>query len=115
MTLPPVSIASFEAALHDSPEIVRRVQDDTFAQRLYAAMCNTDLYYQNDLTPVGCTWRTAGAIVADLRFQKEDYLDFYCSGNEGVVHPEIAEALALIGWRAVPITNDESFFSLPPA
>lgn len=115
MTPPTVSLASFIAALRGNPEIRARLQDKIFAQHLYSALCNTDLYYQDDPTPVGCTWRTAGGIVADLRDQNEDYLDFYCSGDEGVVYPEIAEALAAIGWRAVPIKEDESFFSLPPA
>lgn len=112
---PSVSLTTLVTALGNSPEIRARLQDVTFAQHLYSALCNTDLYYQDDPTPVGCSWRTAGGIVADLRDQNEDYVDFYCSDVAGVVYPEIAEALATIGWRAVPIEEDESFFSLPPA
>lgn len=115
MASPTISLASFIAALDNSSEIRVRLQDTTFAHYLYSALCNTDLYYQDDPTPVGCTWRRAGEIVATLRDQNEDYLDYYCSGDEGTVHPEIAEVLATIGWRSVPIAEDESFFSLPPA
>ena len=95
--------------------------DDAYAQNLYAAMCNQEWQYQDvwlvltDRTWL-CSWRTAGAIVADIRGEG-DYLDWYCSGSlgmpdnhghtpnrfvdEGCVTEEIRHDLAEIGWHPV--------------
>lgn len=78
-------------------------QDDAYARKLYASMCNIRWQYQ-DLFPVlkdefwTVSWRSAGAVVADIRGQG-DYLDWYCSGNEGYVDEEVREDLARIGWH----------------
>jgi len=102
MTIPAVvSFAQFEDALRTSDVIRTKVADKTFAQQLYAAMCNTDIYHQDYDTPVSCSWRYAGGVVADLRDQNEDYLDFYCSGGEGHIAPDVLDALAPLGWRIV--------------
>lgn len=91
---------------------------DSYAQNLYCALCNTD-WQKQELWPVlqdetwACTWRTAGAIVADLK-DSGDYLDWYCSGignkdtgnvTEGIVTPEIESDLKDIGWICVEETN----------
>jgi len=58
--------------------------DDVYAQHLYAAMCNNE-FQRNDMMPIlkgqtwGCSWRSAGGIVADMQ-EKGDYIDWYCSG-----------------------------------
>jgi len=102
--------------------LVEKVQtDDIYAQNLYAAMCNQEWQYQDVWTVLtdrtwGCSWRSAGAIVADIRGEG-DYMDWYCSGSlgnpdnhgytprafvgEGVVTEEIAWDLAQIGWHPV--------------
>lgn len=85
-----------------------------YAQHLYAALCNTrwqhrDLWPQLADQQWSCSWRAAGGIVADLRAQGEDYMDFYCSGiggmgsgdyyvQEGVVTQEIEQDLYSINW-----------------
>jgi hypothetical protein len=94
---------------------------DTYAQNLYAAMCNTE-WQKHEVLPIlkdqtwSCTWRYAGGIVADMRGQG-DYIDWYCSGirdisleqenkeldqknfvAEGHVTEEIADDLYSIGW-----------------
>ena len=133
-----VAWARGEAALRDSEEwrehnmeydmsqnetIVQKVQDNRYAQNLYAALCNTQ-WQKLDVMPLlknqrwYCSWRSAGGIVADLRLDG-DYLDWYCSGMgdglgngdyngtkgymaEGTVADEIAQDLAAIGWHQVP-------------
>ena len=81
-------------------EKVRRSED--YAQNLYAAMCNTD-FTKNEVWPVlqedtwSCSWRYAGGIIADMR-EEGDYIDWYCSGNEGHVTDEIREDLLKLGW-----------------
>lgn len=91
--------------LADSPRIQRLVQDAAYAHKLYSALCNTDWQPTEVLEILrertwSVSWRTAGAIVADLRSpaQQEDYLDWYCSGLEGYVHEDIEQDLAELGW-----------------
>lgn len=92
---------------------------DTYAQNLYAAMCNND-FLKLELMPIlkddtwGCSWRYAGGIIADMQ-QKGDYIDWYCSGigdglgngdgdgtkgyvGESVITDEIREDLKRLGW-----------------
>ena len=97
--------------------------DDVYAQNLYAAMCNQEWQYQDVWTVLtdrtwSCSWRTSGAIVADIR-SKSDYMDWYCSGSlgnpdnhghtpnrfvgEGYITDEIRHDLAEIGW--VPMVD----------
>ncbi len=109
--------------LNNSPLIREKVQQDQYAQNLYAALCNTE-WQRTEVFPIlkdetwSCSWRTAGGIVANLRSQG-DYLDWYCSGmgeglgngdpdgvlgyvSEGIVADEIKEDLATLGWHPVP-------------
>jgi hypothetical protein len=96
---------------------------ETYAQNLYAAMCNVR-WQKREILPIlkdqhwSCTWRSAGGIVADM-LGKGDYIDWYCSGiyqagddgecvdtiyelkkfvPEGTVTEEISNDLYDIGW-----------------
>jgi hypothetical protein len=57
---------------------------ETYAQNLYAAMCNMR-FQKREVLPIlkdeywSCTWRSAGGIVADM-IGRGDYIDWYCSG-----------------------------------
>lgn len=65
---------------------------DSYAQNLYAAMCNMR-FVRKELFPYlrqdpdkdlwSASWRYAGGIIADMQ-QKGDYIDWYCSGIGGV-------------------------------
>lgn len=125
---------SLDFDLVQCDSIVAKVRANRiYAQNLYAALCNTE-WQEQDAWEVlqdhtwSCTWRTAGAIVADIR-QSGDYTDWYCSGSmtshpdddlgtasyktrrgfrsEGDVSPEIEHDLAEIGWRLVPHQVDQ--------
>lgn len=97
---------------------------DSYAQNLYAAMCNMR-FMKLDVLPIlkddywSCSWRSAGGIVARIQ-GKGDYMNWYCSGMggvatydleegdahmakmkyvpEGTVTEEIQEDLKKIGW-----------------
>jgi len=64
--------------------IEKAKSDNVYAQHLYAAICNND-FQRNDVWPIltgktwSCSWRHAGAVVADMR-EEGDYMDWYCSG-----------------------------------
>ena len=112
-----------EEDMKASELIQAKVQQDSYAQNLYAAMCNMQ-WQKTDTWPVlkdetwSCTWRSSGGIVAELRGQG-DYLSWYCSGimdpeehirtgfvSEGVVTEEIKTDLATLGWHPVPYEDD---------
>lgn len=96
---------NLERDLANSTHIRERVQDSAYAHKLYAALCNTDWQPQDIMEILqehtwSASWRSVGAIIAELR-GAGDYLDWYCSGLEGYVHPEIAQDLAELGWVCV--------------
>ena len=99
----------------------------TYAQNLYAAMCNREFQRQAVWTILrndrwSCSWHRASGIIADIR-QEGDYLNWYCSGwltgfnetglcnvdttgtlcyvPEGQVTNEIRTDLALLGWHVL--------------
>jgi hypothetical protein len=72
--------------------IAKAEASESYAQNLYAAMCNNDFQKIPDDTPEGvvqvlsdslpvwsCSWRHAGGIIADM-LERGDYIDWYCSG-----------------------------------
>ena len=120
---------SMEYDLLTTDWILEKVRaSDTYAQNLYAAMCNRD-FQKLEVVAVlkeqtwSCSWRYAGGIIADMQ-QKGDYIDWYCSGigdglgngdtdgslsyvSEGNVTEEIREDLQKLGWVVLPDELDE--------
>jgi hypothetical protein len=98
----------------------------TYAQNLYAAMCNNEFQKQDTWEVLtdnrwSCSWRAAGGVVATL-CEQGDYMDFYCSGmggfaddqtdpetyyketgyvKESEVTDEIREDLLRLGWVVI--------------
>lgn len=125
--------------IRNCPEMMAKIraEDRYYAQNLYAAWCNMQ-WCPKEFWPIlrqdpdkdlwGASWRGAGGIVANLRNQGEDYMDYYCSGMggfatydlkegeeymaktryvpEGVISEEIAEDLDKLGWFPVPYDDD---------
>lgn len=131
--------------IRNCPEIMAKIrqEDRYYAQNLYCAFSNMQWCKQSAWTEKAgdlgaldvnqdrlwtASWRGAGGIVADLRNQGEDYMDYYCSGirgglsfdpgeddeyfekqryvSEGEVTEEIRADLASIGWFPVPYNDD---------
>ena len=107
---------------------------DSYAQNLYAAICNND-FIKMEVIPIlrqnpdkdywSASWRYAGGIIADMR-QEGDYIDWYCSGigdglgngdatgvkgyvPEGCITDEIRSDLQRLGWAIVPGGDWEKF------
>jgi hypothetical protein len=124
---------NMEYDLRSTEWILEKVRtSDSYAQNLYAAICNND-FQKLAVMPIlkeqtwSASWRYAGGIVADMR-QEGDYIDWYCSGMggvatydvtegdaymartkyvpESVVTDEIREDLKRLGWIVVE-QNDE--------
>jgi len=84
---------NMEWDLRTTEWILEKVRaSESYAQNLYAAMCNND-FQKQDVWPVlkgktwSASWRYAGGIIADMR-EKGDYIDWYCSGIRGVLSAE---------------------------
>jgi len=111
---------NLEYDLRSTDWILEKVRNsDTYAQNLYAAMCNNE-FTKNEVWPIlqedrwSCSWRYAGGIVSDMQM-KGDYMEWYCSGigsglgngdedgskcyvGESVVTEEIRKDLLKLGW-----------------
>lgn len=87
--------------------------DKAFAKELYAALCNMRWHryvWDSENAPLASvTWRNAGGIVADLEGRGGDYLDFYCSGNEGTVSERVSVMMESMGW--VPVAWSPDYFA----
>jgi hypothetical protein len=133
---PATHINNMEYDLLTTDWILEKVRaSDSYAQNLYAAMCNND-FTKRELWPIlkeekwSASWRYAGGIIADMR-QEGDYIDWYCSGMgglnqeydqketneqwqkrtgyvpESVVTEEIEQDLNRLGWIVIPYEDDK--------
>jgi hypothetical protein len=126
---PKSHVNNMEYDLLTTDWILEKVRSsDTYAQNLYAAMCNND-FQKLEVMPIlkeetwSASWRYAGGIIADMQ-EKGDYIDWYCSGigdglgngdsdgtknyvSESVVTDEIRADLKRLGWIVVDWKNDE--------
>ena len=127
MTDPEWQKDNMEYDLRTTKWICDKVKSNkTYAQNLYAAMCNME-FVKNDVWPLlkdqrwSASWRSAGGIVADMR-EEGDYIDWYCSGiqgepdedwvdlghvSEGTFTDEIREDLFRLGWIPKEWDNEE--------
>ena len=87
---------NLEYDMRTSGWMVTKVRSsEGYAQNLYAAMCNRE-FQKNEVWPLlkdqhwGCSWRYAGGIVADMRGEG-DYIDWYCSGIQGMDDDQFQE------------------------
>ena len=74
-----------------------RIQTDgACGVEMWSALANVD-WHAPDGDIISCSFREAGDLVAWLR-EEGDYMDWYCSGDVGVVAPWIGDGLAVEGW-----------------
>ena len=111
--------------LRSTDWILAKVREsDSYAQNLYAAICNND-FCKREMWPIlkeeywSASWRSAGGIIADMR-EEGDYINWYCSGignndsgygldhrqangyvPESVVTEEIKDDLYKLGWLVI--------------
>jgi len=133
---PQSRVRNMEYDLLTTDWILEKVRaSETYAQNLYAAMCNNG-FIKLEVIPVlkgeewSCSWRYAGGIIADMR-QEGDYIDWYCSGiaggdepdvyleghdlkrksyvPEGCITDEIRTDLQRLGWAVAPGGDWEKF------
>lgn len=93
-------LPSLDRDLNRSPAAIRRVGSDLFARLLYAALCNTEWHHRATGQLWSCSWRSAGDVVADMRGEG-NYMDWYCSGGEGLVDEVVLMEVEALGWALV--------------
>jgi hypothetical protein len=103
----------FEKLLRQHPWFIEQLKnDDKFACAFYASLCNLVWSHGGGHLFSG-SWRWNGGFVADLREKGESYMDFYCSGGEGSVKPEVEEAAEKMGFRVLPYeAGDDGFVTV---
>ena len=101
-------LTNFEKYLLNDNDIMNLVMDETFAKNLYAALCNK--IWVNDKESFSASWRYSAGFVAHLRNVSgglnEEYLDFYLSGHEGTIFPDVLDALTKLGWSPKDYENE---------
>jgi hypothetical protein len=97
---------NLEYDLRSTPWICDKVKASVdYSKKLYAALCNND-FQKLDVMPIlkdqrwSCSWRHAGGVLSDM-LETGDYIEWYCSGNEGLVVDEIRKDLKTLGWRVI--------------
>ena len=118
--------ANLEVEMAKDAIVISYLEDRDIAVEFYSALCNMRWKKMNIL-PVdqriieklkgidsniwSCSWRHAGGIVANIRNanynKKEDYMDFYCSGNEGYVSFLVEDCFERMGWEPCPWENND--------
>ena len=73
--------------------------DNAVATEMWCAISNMDWQHTNGDT-AGYSFRAAGDLVAAIR-GSGNYMDWYCSGPDGVVSDRIADAMAKEGWKPI--------------
>lgn len=69
-----------------------------YREKLYSALCNLGWKNADGTQAITFSFRAAGGEVAGLTDQGEDYLDYYCSGQEGCLAEDIEQDLNQQGW-----------------
>lgn len=115
----PINSLNYDMGCDDI--VIGYLADDTMAREFYAALCNMqwckiadtpedeliiDRLKGINSDPWSCSWRAAGAIIADIRNmhynKSESYIDFFCSGNEGIVSFAVEKCFRRMGWVQMP-------------
>lgn len=82
--------------------LAHKMNSVNYATDIYRALCNMRWKKVGIIPLYSCSWRYAGGMVAGLRNVGEDYMDFYCSGNESHVSEEVEKDMAELEWFSVP-------------
>lgn len=95
---------SFSRDMSDDLIIKQKLRSSkSYCKRFYSTLCNNELFKGEFGT--GYSWRATGGLIADLLGQG-DYMDWYCSGNEGLIDEEVEQDLARLGWVVKPYDDE---------
>ena len=114
-----------ESDIMADPAVIKLCADVGMAREFYSALCNMqwrkintlpederimDILRGEESDVWSCSWRYAGGIIAEIRSihynTNEQYIDFYCTGNEGYVSETVEECFKNMGWKPCPWEDD---------
>lgn len=103
---------NLEKALKKDEEFLALLKDEGFACAAYESFCNT-AYINEHRERFSCSWRYAGGMIASLRDEGEDYIDYYLGDfiereafNRVEQHKDkVQEVYNRLGWRL--LTSDD--------
>ena len=80
--------------------------DENFGVELWSALANIIWFHESDTKKTECSYsfRCAGSLIAAM-LCKGDHMNWYCSGDTGVVSEYIAIAMASKGWKYIVYSN----------
>lgn len=112
---------NLEQDMKNSAEVIALVADEEVANDFYRALCNMrwkkapgipddELIIEklkgSEVGVWSCSWRYAGGIIADIRNEhhgkSEDYMNFYCAGNESLITDTVRKCFGDMGWEPYP-------------
>ena len=101
-----------EDDLINSAEIKSKIRaSSSVAEKWYSALCNNTFYRtDNTFQQWSCSWRYSAKIIAEI-YRNGDYLDWFLSGDEGVVAPEDRDDLFALGWSVMEEFKPDSSWS----
>lgn len=103
--------------IEKSPELVTRLQDDTFASRLNAHLQGHTVRRLGTHEFMDASWGHIGEMIATLRGKGEHRMIFEGGGFFGVNHrgptDDLDVALRDIGWRALSNDEERVLYSAP--
>ena len=116
---------NLEYEMKENSLVIKYLGDQNIAYDFYRALCNMRWRKVGVLSEEeqiidklkgiesdywSCTWRYAGSIIADIRnthyLTDENYINYYCAGNEGIVTELVKECFEKMGWEPYPWKDD---------
>ena len=94
---------SLEGDIMRSTDFLDRIENnEEFATEVYRTLCNNKFFHEKRNTVWTGSWRYVGGFVSSISDPgSSDYMNFYCSGNEGRLNEEVVDMLKEIGWIRV--------------
>ena len=87
---------AFEMAVARSLDL----SDHSLAVELWSSLANVDWEHDGGDT-ASYSFRAAGDLIAAVKADGSDYMEWYCCGPDATVSERVADALASQGWRPV--------------
>jgi len=108
---------NLEKALKKDEEFLALLKDEGFACAAYESFCN-QVYIDEQRERFSCSWRYAGGMIAEMRDEGEDYLDYYLgdfierTGLDRVpLHKDkVQEVYNRLGWRLLTVEDQVQDF-----
>jgi hypothetical protein len=100
---------SLEGDIMRSVDFLDKIENNQrFATEVYRTLCNNKFFNEERNVIWTGSWRYVGGFVSGISNPgSSDYMDFYCSGNEGRLNEEVVGMLKELGWIRV----DDEFVS----